>query len=78
MRTFNEDMNIYVTIIEILKKFQIKENFFLSPCDEEDYGYEYENLKDKKIQITQFPKRKNCLTEDTIFKINFKNKYFLF
>ena len=28
MRTFNEDMNIYVTIIEILKKFQIKENFF--------------------------------------------------
>ena len=70
MRTFDEDMNIDTTIS---KK---KEDFFLSPCDEEDYGYEYGNHKDKKIQIAQFPKgKKLSLNEEIILKINLKNKY---
>jgi hypothetical protein len=76
MRTFVLEMNIDSTIIEILQKDQIREEFFLSPCDEEDYEYEYKNLKDKKIQITQFPKGGNLsLSEGKILEIDLEGKY---
>jgi len=51
------DMNIDATIVEILPKDKIKEDYFLTPYDEEDY--DYENLINKEIQIVQFPKGGN-------------------
>ena len=69
IRTFL-DKNIDATIIEILKKDKIKEDYFLSPCDGKDYDSDYKNLINKEIQITQFPKGENLsLSKGKILKI---------
>ena len=70
IRTFL-DMGIDATIIEILKKDKIKEDYFLSPCDEKDYDFEYENLINAEIQIIQFPEGENLsYSKGKILKID--------
>ena len=70
IRTFI-DIGIDATIIEILEKDQIKEDYFLSPCDEEDYDFEYKNLINAEIQIIQFPEGENLsYSKGKILKIN--------
>lgn len=76
IRTFKDMTNIDATIIEIIKKDQIKEDYSLSPCDEEDYECDYINLINQKIQITQFSKGKNLsLDEGKILEIDLNGKY---
>ena len=68
------DMNIDATIVEILPKDKIKEDYFLTPYDEEDY--DYENLINKEIQIVQFPKGGNLsLSKGKIINIDLNGKY---
>ena len=70
IRTFL-DMGIDATIIEILKKDKIKEDYFLSPCDEKDNALKYENLINAEIQIIQFPEGENLsYSKGEILKIN--------
>ena len=70
-------MKIDATIVEILEKDKIKEDYFLTPYDEEDY--DYENLINKEIQIVQFLNGDNLsLSKGKIIKIDLNNGKYRF
>ena len=60
--------NLDITIIQILDKDNIDENYFLLP------NLDYNNLENKKIFIPQFPKGNNLYSEGEITKIE-KNEF---
>ena len=69
-------MKIDAVIVEILKKDKIKEDYFLSPCEEKDYDYEYKNLINRQIEIIQFPKGKDLsISKGKIIEIDLNDKY---
>jgi len=55
--------NLDITIIQILDKDNIDENYFLLS------NLDYNNLEDKKIFIPQFPKGNNLYSEGEIIKV---------
>ena len=63
IRTFKDMTNIDATIIEIIKKDQIKEDYSLSPCDEEDYECDYINLINQKTNYTIFKGKKSLFRQ---------------
>ena len=57
IESYNEKLNIDCTIVEILKKDNVNEDFFLLPNINYNIN-NYDELKDKKIYVVQFPEGK--------------------
>ena len=60
-------MNIDATVIEILPKDNIDQDFFLSPLL--DYMYDISKLENKKIKIIQYPNGKLSYSRGEIIEI---------
>ena len=70
IKSFQRELNIDCTLVEILSEDNINEDYFLLPnIDYKDYNYK--QLKNKKILVVQFPEGKNLsYSEGELIKLD--------